>query len=460
MISATDSRVLDANSEALGVPVASLMDNAGSAIANFLDSNYPSERILFVCGPGNNGGDGFAAALRMDPSRVKVALLKKASQIHTDIARERYSLLECDISMYSGDCIDQSDVIVDCALGTGISGTVRDPYRQFIIDANESGKTIISVDIPSGLGTDLAIRPSHTITFHDVKIGMDISNCGEIIVADIGIPTEASSIIGPGDMLRYPVPGKDSHKGQNGRLMVIAGGAYFGAPIMSSLAALRVGTDTVRVFTPESSATIISLSSPVLMVTRLPGDHLSTESIPELLDESKQYDAVLIGPGLGTSSETIQAVRRFVEGCGIPMVIDADGITAVSGMELPENTIVTPHSGEYNRLNPEGIGQSELSTRIHAIILRKGKEDVVSDGNHIRTNRTGTPAMTGAGTGDVLSGTVAGLLSKGMSPFDAACVGAFISGKAGEMAFEERSYGLIATDVIEKIPSVLKAYLE
>ena len=103
MITATDSRVLDMNSEALGVSVASLMDNAGKAVADFLESRYPSERILFVCGPGNNGGDGFAAALRMDPSRVKVALLKKASQIHTDIARERYSLLECDISMYSED---------------------------------------------------------------------------------------------------------------------------------------------------------------------------------------------------------------------------------------------------------------------------------------------------------------------------------------------------------------------
>ncbi|MBQ8373805.1 MAG: NAD(P)H-hydrate epimerase, partial [Candidatus Methanomethylophilaceae archaeon] len=318
MISATDSRVLDANSEALGVPVASLMDNAGSAVADFLESNYPSERILFVCGPGNNGGDGFAAALRMDPSRVKVALLKKASQIHTDIARERYSLLECDISMYSEDCIDRCDIIVDCALGTGISGTVRDPYRQFIIDANSSGKTIVSVDIPSGLGTDLAIRPAHTITFHDVKMGMDPSNCGEILVADIGIPAEASSIIGPGDMLRYPIPGKDSHKGQNGRLMIIAGGPYFGAPIMSSLAALRVGTDIVRVFTPESSATIISLSSPVLMVTPLQGDHLSMGSLSVLLEESKRYDAVLIGPGLGTSSETIQAIRCFVERCETP----------------------------------------------------------------------------------------------------------------------------------------------
>ncbi|MGN0099223.1 MAG: NAD(P)H-hydrate dehydratase [Candidatus Methanomethylophilaceae archaeon] len=459
MISATDSRVLDANSEALGVPVALLMDNAGAAVADFLESRYPDKRILFVCGPGNNGGDGFAAALRMDPSRVKVSLLKKASQIHTDIARERYSVLECDISMYSEDCIDQTDIIVDCALGTGISGTVRDPYRQFIIDANNSGKTIVSVDIPSGLGTDIAIRPTHTITFHDIKNGMDPSNCGEIIIADIGIPEEASTIIGPGDMMRYPLPGKDSHKGQNGRLMVIAGGPYFGAPIMASMAALRVGTDIVRVFTPESSATVISLSSPVLMVTSIQGDHLTSASVPMLLKESEHYDAVLIGPGIGIHQETVDAVRMFVSDCRTPMVVDADGITAVAGMILPEDTIVTPHSGEYMRLNADGVDQQDLSAKIHAIILRKGREDVVTDGEHIRTNITGTPAMTGAGTGDVLSGTVAGLLSKGMRPFDAACVGAFISGKAGEIAFDEKSYGLIATDVIENIPSVLKTYL-
>ncbi len=459
MISAIDSRVLDANSEALGVPVASLMDNAGKAVADFLTHNYPSEKILFVCGPGNNGGDGFAAALRMDPSRVKVALLKKASEIHTDIARERYSLLECDISLYSKDCIEEYDIIVDCALGTGISSTVRDPYRQFITDANASEKPIISVDIPSGFGTDLAIMPHHTVTFHDIKKGMDASNCGEIIVVDIGIPADASNIVGPGDMIRYPLPVKDSHKGQNGRLMIIAGGPYFGAPIMAALAALRVGTDIVRVFTPESSADIVSHSSPVLMVSSLRGDRLLPEHTDVLLRESERFDAALIGPGLGTHPDTVSAIRGFVEGCRIPMVIDADGITAVADMALPENTIVTPHSEEFLKLNPQGLDQQTLSTIIHATILKKGKVDTITDGRRIRWNHTGTSAMTGAGTGDVLAGTVAGLLSKGMSSFDAACLGAFITGMAGEMAFKDRSYGLIATDVIDHIPSVLGRYL-
>lgn len=455
MITALDSRVLDANSEALGIPVSSLMDNAGTAVADFLKECYSGKRILFVCGPGNNGGDGFAAALRMDPSLVKVALLKKASGIHSEISRERYSVLECDISMYSADCIDECDVIVDCALGTGMSGDVREPYRSFIIEANDSGKDIISVDVPSGLGTDTAIKPTHTITFHDIKTGMDGTNCGSIHVVDIGIPENASSQVGPGDMLRYPIPDRNSHKGQNGRLMVIGGGPYFGAPAMSSMAALRVGVDSVRIFTPESSGMVISHSSPVLMVTSLDGDRLKPSDVGFLIEESRNYDAVLIGPGLGLHDETREAVKEFVSKCGKPMVIDADGITAVSDMILPSDTILTPHSGEYRSIEHFGSDQMDVSRNMRAIILRKGPKDVITDGSRSRVNVTGTPAMTGAGTGDVLSGTVAGLLSKGMSPFDAACVGAYISGRAGEIAFGKRSYGLIATDIIDCIPDVL-----
>lgn len=455
MITPVDSRVLDANTEALGIPVATLMDNAGTAIADFLKHNYPAHKILFVCGPGNNGGDGFAAALKLDPSQTKVALLRKVSEIHTDIARERYSLLECDISPYTPDCLLKCDVIVDCALGTGLIGSIREPYRSFIDEANTSGKTIISADIPSGFGTDLQIKPEHTITFHDVKTGMNESNSGKIHICDIGIPKEASTIVGPGDMLRYPIPKPDSHKGQNGKLMVIGGGPYFGAPIMSSLSALRIGTDLVRIFTPESSALPISISSPVLMVTSLKGDHLCQSDVDYLLKESDNFDSVLIGPGLGTNDETKTAIRDFVSKCNRPLVIDADGITAISDMQLPKGTIVTPHAREYSRLNPNDIDQIELSKSLNAIVLRKGKNDVISDGHRSRINNTGTPAMTGAGTGDVLSGAVASLLSKGMTPFDASCLGAYIVGKAGEYAFSERSYGMIATDVIDCIPRVL-----
>lgn len=454
-MSPLDSRAMDANAEALGVSVTGLMGNAGRAVKELLEKRYPGKRVLFVCGPGNNGGDGFAAASMMDPSKVSVALLKKPSEIHTDSAWHFYSILNCPIIDYSKADLGSYDVIVDCALGTGMRGNVREPYRSFVTACSGIDAHIVSVDVPSGLGSDVSVRPEVTVTFHDVKEGMDRDNSGEIVIADIGIPAEAVDVTGPGDMLRYPVPGKDSHKGDNGRLMVIAGGPYFGAPAMASMSALRTGADIVRIFAPESVFEVLANVNPVLMITKLPGDRLTPDSVDMLLEESGNYDAVLIGPGLGTAPETVEAVRSFVSRCARPLVIDADGITAVVGMEFSGNVVLTPHKREFQRLGGTCCA-NELAAKLNATILRKGREDEISDGRRTRLNRTGTPAMTGAGTGDVLAGCVAALLSKGLTPFDSACLGAYICGRAGEKAFADKSYGLIATDVVDEIPHVLR----
>lgn len=458
MISPLDSRVMDANCEALGVSVETLMGNAGRAVAEFLKENYPGRRLLFVCGPGNNGGDGFAAAGLMDPSSVTVALLKKPSEIHSDASWHFYSELRCPIVDYSKVRPGEYDVVVDCALGTGMSGKVREPYRGFIEDSLSSDIPVVSVDVPSGLGSDIAVKPVSTVTFHDAKMGMTAENCGNIVIADIGIPAEAIDLTGPGDMLRYPVPGKHSHKGDNGRLMIIAGGPYFGAPTMASMSALRTGADIVRLYTPSSVMDVVAQASPVLMITPLPGDELGCGSVDFLIGESDNYDAVLIGPGLGTSEDTMEAVRRIVSACRKPMVIDADGITAVVGMTFSGHVVLTPHKGEFRRLGG-CCDVRELAERLNATVLLKGAIDEISDGRRTRRNGTGTPAMTGAGTGDVLAGCVAALLSKGVSPFDSACLAAYICGLAGEKAAEDKSYGTIATDVIDEIPHVLRDML-
>ena len=455
LMSPLDSRVMDANAEALGVSVTDLMGNAGRAVASFLDERYPTGRILFVCGPGNNGGDGFAAASLMDPGRVSVALLKKPSDIHTDAAWHFYSELRCPILEYEKADLPAYDVIVDCALGTGMKGDVREPYRSFVTATAGLSADVVSVDVPSGLGSDVSVLPRATVTFHDMKEGMTRENSGEIVIADIGIPAEAVDRTGPGDMLRYPLPAGNSHKGDNGRLMVIAGGPYFGAPIMASLSALRTGADIVRLFVPESIFDLVAVSSPVLMATALPGDRLTPASVEMLLRESESYDAVLIGPGLGTAEDTKQAVREFVSKCPKPMVIDADGITAVVGMRFSGNVVLTPHRGEFRRLGGTCCS-GELAGHLNAVVLLKGATDEISDGRRTRLNRTGTNAMTGAGTGDVLAGCVAALLSKGTTLFDSACLGAYICGLAGERAFADKSYGLIATDVIDEIPHVLR----
>ncbi|MDR3282380.1 MAG: NAD(P)H-hydrate dehydratase [Candidatus Methanoplasma sp.] len=461
MITALDSAVMDANSEALGVGVARLMGNAGAAVAEVLKERFHGKRVLFVCGVGNNGGDGIVAASLTPPDTTEVALLRPAAEIRSLYAREALSKLRCPVSALEGSIPTGFDVLVDCALGTGASGNLREPYRSYISLTRAFRGAIVSVDVPSGLGTDISVEPDITITFHDFKQGMNESNSGEILIKDIGIPKDAYQRVGPGDMLRYPIPRNDSHKGDNGRLLVIGGGACHGAPAMAAMAALRVGADIVRVAVPEGSSLQVASFSPVFVVKELGGEVLSLRHVDYLLKLAVDHDAVVIGPGLGTAPETVETVKVFISQCDVPTVVDADGLNALGkGFRTDGDVILTPHTGEFARLGGDvedkHASASELARRTGATILLKGPEDIIADGPLVRVNGTGTPAMTGAGTGDVLSGIVGGLLSKGLGTFDAASLGAYISGKAGELAFSKLSYGMIATDVIARIPKVLR----
>ncbi len=456
--------VIDANSEAMGVGIPALMDNAGKAVSSVLTERFRGKRFAFVCGSGNNGGDGITAAGMMGNEDVTIYLLRPAGSIRSEHVGKVLKELKCQIKDFSEFESSRYDVIVDCALGTGISGEVRPPYDGFIRMANDFNGYVVSVDIPSGLGTGTAVEPDITIALHDMKEGMDSKNSGEIIVKDIGVPNEAYENVGPGDMLRYPIPADDSHKGMNGRLLVIGGGPYYGAPAMAALAATRVGVDIVRLAVPENCSSEIASFSPVFMVSKLTGDSLRRGHLNYLLKLSEQHDAVLIGPGVGVSVATGEAMRQFAYSCSVPVVIDADGLTAL-GREFVSNgkAVLTPHRKEFKKLggDPDNAAESvkEVAKRMHSVILLKGKVDTISDGEKVRYNPTGSPGMTSAGTGDVLAGITAGLLSKGMSCFDAAALGAFISGKAGEFAFEEKFYGLTAMDVIESIPKVFIEYL-
>ncbi len=465
MISNLDSAVIDANCESMGISISELMTNAGTAVSSLLKERFHGKRIAFVCGNGNNGGDGIFAAGMMPGENVTIYLLKPIDSIKNPDIKERLSTLGCSVKDFRSLDLSMYEVLVDCALGTGIKGGVKQPYEDFIKRTKEFSGIIVSVDVPSGLGTHTHVNPSITITFHDMKEGMNKNNSGEIIIADIGIPSEAYDRIGPGDMVRYPVSCDDSHKGSNGRLLIIGGGPYYGAPAMSALAALRIGVDIVRLAVPESCYSIIAGFSPVFTMTDLEGDIIKKDHVDPLLDLTQEFDAVLIGPGAGTSDETRNAINDLVSRCTIPMVIDADGLTALGpSPKMNGKAVLTPHRKEFERLGGNigdkvDMNVKELAKKTNSTILLKGPVDIVSDGNRVRYNDTGTPGMTGAGTGDVLAGIVAGLLAKGMNCFDSASLGAFISGKAGEYAFDKGSYGMIATDVIDEIPNVLKGYI-
>ena len=461
MITPLDSRVMDANAEALGVTVEELMGNAGRVVAEFLKENYPGKRYAFFCGHGNNGGDGFAAASLLPRDRVKVFCITTPDRIKSPVVRRYMERTGADIRQTDLDDTD-FDVLVDCGLGTGLSGSLRPEYADYVRFANSFEGPKIAVDVPTGLGTDISVKADITIALHEVKTGMNEENCGKIVVKDIGMPENAFAETGPGDMLRYPVPAPGSHKGANGNLLVIGGGPYFGAPAMAAMAALRTGTDLVTVAAPESVFHEIAAASPVLMMEKLSGDRINTCHLERLLDMAGKSSAVLIGPGMGKDEGTQALVRMFVKKCPVPLVIDADGLNALGkDFRAPNgNVVLTPHAKEFERLGGNRENVPEGAGRLGCTVLFKGRVDIISDGDHTRFNNTGCAGMTGAGTGDVLAGITAALLSKGMLAFDAACLAAYISGKAGEKAFAEKSYGMIATDVIEHIPEVLREGLK
>lgn len=457
MITPFESKILDLNSEELGIPVSKLMRNAGKTLAETVNDVYGDKKILVVCGTGNNGGDGYAAAKYLPKNQTTVAYF---SEPKTEAAKKYFKKLTLKKIKFGKAELKDFDVIVDCVLGTGLHGKLREPYAGYIDKVNKSGLPVVSCDVPSGFGTDKKIKPKITVTFHDIKEGMNEKNCGSIIIADIGIPKKAWENVGKGDLLRYPIPKESSHKGQNGRLLIVGGGPYTGAPALAGLAALRTGVDLVHVATPEPSFVPVASASPSFVMHKITGNVLSPDSVDSLLKLSDSADAVLIGPGLGTSEETVKAVSKFVNSCKKPMVVDADGITAISKSKIKtkKKIVFTPHKKEFEKLTsgtPENYAKKN-----NCVIVLKGKKDLITDGTVTRYNTSGNAAMTVGGTGDALSGTVAGLLAKGMNPFDSGCVGTYLCGKAGEKAFKKYSYGLTAEDLAKEISKILRKSLD
>jgi NAD(P)H-hydrate epimerase len=401
-------------------------------------------------------------------NRVRVLLASPPSDIRTPEARANFEKVEELHRLYQNDDLTAYDVLVDALLGVGSKGRPRGQYAVMVEAMNASGRPVVSVDIPSGLGSGAAVRPMLTVTFHAIKEGMDQESCGEIVVKDIGIPAEAGLYLGPGELVHYPVPSPDTHKGQNGRLLVVGGGPYTGAPALAGVAAYRIGADLVFVACPERAHDVVMSFSPNLIGLPLPGCRLGEEHIPTLLRYAERTDALLIGPGLGDDPGTLRAIRQLITSCDRPMVLDADALKAMSGqLDLLKGGtgVLTPHHGEASSLLRTTIPSDEGSRQEAAMrlakesgwtVLMKGKVDMITDGLELRKNRTGNAGMTVGGTGDVLAGITAGLLAKGARPYHAARISAFINGAAGDMAFEKYSYGLTASDLLDRVSQVLR----
>ncbi|KPN31343.1 putative carbohydrate kinase [Halolamina pelagica] len=478
MITSRRMAAVDRNAAALGVPLRALMESSGNAVARRVrELTSRGDRVALICGRGNNGGDGLVAARFLDDRDVTVQLLGRPESITTEIARANWDVLEAGATAAAlvtdsrGFALDDPDLIVDAMLGTGITGDLREPEATVAQAITDAEAPVLAVDVPSGVDPDTgaaaagAVEAEHVVTFHDLKPGL--ADHSDVTVADIGIPADAEGAVGPGDLAVLGAGG--DRKGDSGRTFVIGGGPYTGAPALAAGASLSAGADLAFVACPQSVFDPIAGYSEDLIVQPYGGagdeseaDHLAPEHVPDLVETAEAHDdIVILGPGLGRHPETEAAAEQFLAAFSGTAVVDADALALVPAVDTDAELVLTPNRSELAALGgPETddlVAQAdeirELAADLGHTILAKGAVDVITDGETHRRCGAGTPGMTVGGTGDTLAGVVAALLARA-EPFEAACVGSYVNGRAAELL--DRGDGLRATELQETIPLALE----
>ena len=502
--------VTDNNCEYLGLSRLCLMESAGKSLAEEVGKiavytfSKPVKVVIFT-GSGGNGGDGFVAAryllnrgydvdiymlkdnIRSPYSKTNLEILMnmkpRLSRLNIFNLKTLEDIDNCEVAKSN----DSEFIIVDGLLGTGIKGKLQTNIRRAIELINESKGIKISVDVPSGMDpltgeiADMAVVPDYTISFHKIKTGVRNAEeevVGGLVTADIGIPFEAEYFVNYGDFLRLENRNPKSHKGNNGKLLIVGGNKdYAGAPAIAGMAAIGAGADLVYVASPEKAAEAIKSTSPDLIVKSLEGDKLSLNHLDEILNRAENADAVLIGPGAGIDEDTSKLFNVLVTKIKKPIVLDADALKQVeiSLIKSREDIILTPHISEFKSIFKvkgnlkldidsydfkhvdENITKFQQITRqIKGAVIVKGQYDLILSGTKFRINKSGNAGMTVGGTGDALSGIATSLLSQGLNTFDSACLSIFINGLAGDEAFKDKGNGFSATDLVSYIGSVIK----
>jgi hydroxyethylthiazole kinase-like uncharacterized protein yjeF len=490
-ITSRDMRALETNAEYFGISLLQLMENAGRNLADEIAARFnKNSKITIFCGLGGNGGDGFVAArdlLAKGFDRISVVLAGKGKDIAHEAALANWRALQPlkerihvqEVTDSSSIPEMEADVAVDALLGTGTKGKLRPPILQCVDFINSLDAARVAVDVPTGVDSDTgevagsAVKADFTVTFYRAKAGLEAAKqyAGVVVVKDIGLPPVLERFAGPGDALLVTKRrAATAHKGDFGRLLVVGGSEVFsGAPTLMSLAALRTGVDIVYTAAPQKTAHDVASMSPNLITLKMEGNNLNPANVPHLKSYLSQVDAVVMGPGMGLSPETKEFVKAFVaevEEAGKPLLLDADGLKAFAEFKRPFKVplVLTPHVGEYAILTgiplPEEPQDRERAVQktaadLNAVLLVKGKVDLIADGKRLKLNFTGNPSMTVGGTGDVLSGVVGAFLAQGADAFEAAVAGAFVNGAAGDFAAAEAGYHIVATDLLDYIPMVL-----
>ena len=499
LYTASEMARADGGAQELGVPGGVLMERAGAEMARVALEAYAPNRVLVVAGGGNNGGDGFVIARELHRAGVEVAVLATKDEYTGDPGTNFEILRSLGVRFVRSDELGaelgQSQLIVDALLGTGFSGEVREKEARLIESMNESPAPILAVDVPSGVdgatgevhGT--AVRSDVTVCAHAAKVGCVISpgreHAGEVVAVDIGIPPEAdvepSLVWTDAESLRGKIPrtNEPAHKYSAGALLVVAGSRHTtGAPQMVVRGAERTGCGIVFLATSESSATAVDLELTEALVHGVPEDHegyVTSAALEQILELAQRTSALAVGPGMGTGDEGRRLVEGILREVDSPVLLDADAITNLAGMDALADrgapTVITPHAGELGRLLGSGareVSASRLRSAQSAAeehgccVLLKGSDTLVAENEKVAVNSTGNVALATAGTGDILSGVIGALLSRGMVAYEAARTGAWVHGRAAELWLEETGWpaeSLVATDLLQYLPEALKEIL-
>ena len=465
-----------------GVPGATLMENAGRAVAEAAETRFARGTAVVLCGPGNNGGDGFVAArhLREMGWSVRLGLLGSTDKLQGDAAHHA-QLWDGAVEALSPELLDGADVAVDALFGAGLSRPLEGAPRAVAEALNARNLPTVAVDVPSGITGDdgqvlgdVAVQAACTVTFFRKKPGHLLlpgrSFCGPVVLADIGIPasvlpTACADTSGPASFEnapalfadRWPWRTRGDHKYRFGHALVLGGATATGAGRLACRAALRVGAGLVTAGVPREALAIYAQDTAAVITAPVDDD----PALDRLLADAR-LNALLLGPGAGVGQDTAARACRLLA-TGRSVVLDADALTSFAGAAgdlaaaVQGPTVLTPHAGEFARLFPEIAGDKLARARAAArqsgaVVLLKGADTVVAapDGR-AAINANAPPDLATAGAGDVLAGLVAGTLAQGLPAFEAACAAVWLHGEAAQ----GHGPGLIADDLPDRLPAAL-----
>jgi NAD(P)H-hydrate epimerase len=499
--------------EGLGIPGLRLMEAAGRGVARALLEDFGDvardRGVVVLCGKGNNGGDGLVAARHLARHGLapRILLLADADRLEGDAAHNLGAARQAGLEVEqvpdaaawrrARSVLEQPCVVVDAILGTGVEGGARGLAATVIEDLNASRCRVASVDVPSGIDADsaevqgCAVRAARTYTLCRPKLPLVLdpgaTHAGAVRVIPIGIPDDAvrAENVQLGWIERGTVaallPPREaaSHKGDYGHLLAVAGSrSKSGAAVLLARGALRCGVGLMTVATTTSAQQRVAVQQPEVMTEPLAetaDGELAPTAAAAALELLSQRGALALGPGLGASADTREAVRAIVGGCHAPLVIDADGLNALAGPERavplpdrPRPAVITPHPGEAARLldcETRGVqadrldAARRLARASRAVVVLKGHQSIVAcPTGRVGINASGNPGMATGGMGDVLTGAVGAFLARGLSAWDAARLAVFVHGDAGDRAARRiGEHGVIASDLIDELPAALAA---